>query len=79
MKKRYIAIYAKNESESHEYQKVLFDKGFQWLSSGFNLTNHNNFYARIDDMKIITCYHDASIDEESLKLSIDELKKWNAE
>lgn len=76
MKNRYIGVYAKNENDSHEYQKILFNKGFQWVSSGFNLTNHTNFYARLEDMKIITCYHDPSIDEESVNLSINELKQW---
>lgn len=75
MNKRYIAVYAKDINDSHEYQKALFEKGFEWISSGKQLITPTNFYARFEDMKIITCYHDSSIDEESVKLTIDEINK----
>lgn len=79
MKKRYIGIYAKNLSESHQFQNELFDKGFEWVNSGHQLVSANNFYARLEDMKIITCYHDPSIDEESVGMSLDDLKRWVVE
>lgn len=72
---RYIAVCAKDVGESHAYQKALFEKGFEWISSGKQLIKPTNFYARFEDMKIITCYHDPSIDEESIKLTIDEINK----
>lgn len=77
MSARYISVYAKDVKESHQYQEVLFSKGFEWVTSGKSLTDHTNFYARLDDMKIITCYHDASIDEESIKLSIEQITSFN--
>ena len=77
MDKRYIAVYAKNKIESSEYQKALFNKGFEWINSGAIVQEkHSNFYARFDDMKIITCYHDPSIDDESIKLSIAEIESY---
>ena len=72
--KRYIGVYAKNEKDSHEHQNALFSVGFGWVSSGMVLQKHTNFYARLEDMKIITCYHDPSIDEECLALTIDQIK-----
>ncbi|WOZ15068.1 hypothetical protein GNVKYODX_CDS91 [Acinetobacter phage vB_AbaM_AB3P2] len=74
MKNRYIAVYAKDIVESHQYQKALFEKGFHWLTSGFEFKSYRNFYARFEDLKIITCFHDPSIDEESVKLTIDEIR-----
>lgn len=76
--KRYIGIYAKDIDDSHEYQKALFNVGFAWCTSGITLQKHTNFYARLEDMSLITCYHDASIDEESIKLTIQQIenKDW---
>lgn len=75
MDKRYISIHAKNAEESIAYQQALFNKGFHWVVSGFEFQKHKKFYARFEDLTLITCYHDPSIEEESVKLSIDEIKK----
>lgn len=68
MEKRYISVCAQSKKESEELQKALFIMGFEWLFSGKQIQKHTNFYARFYDMKIITCYHDPLIDNESLRL-----------
>lgn len=69
---RYISIKAKDGRESITYQQALYDVGFRW-GNGEITTKHINFYARLEDMKLITCYHDSSIDEESIQLSVEDI------
>ena len=71
--KYYIGVRANSKDESERYQSALFERGFSWANSGLEIQNHTNFYARIHDKKIITCYHDPSIDNESDYLTIDEI------
>ena len=73
MGKYYIGVRANSKDESERYQLALFERGFSWANSGLEIQNHTNFYARIHDKKIITCYHDPSIDSESDYLTIDEI------
>ena len=76
-KHSYIGVKTKNIDESKIFQQALFDKGFEWVNSGKEVLNHTNFYARLYDMKIITCYHDPSIDEESIFLDLEQIKEIN--
>lgn len=74
MKIEYIGVKAKNQKETCDFQRALFCKGFQWVNSGVVVLNkHTNFYARLSDRKIITCYHDHSIDDESVFLTVAEI------
>ena len=65
----YLRVSAKNLNESAVAQKSLFNLGFAWVNAGCELQQHKQFYARLSDKKIITCYHDPSIDDESITLN----------
>lgn len=73
--KRYIGVHAENKDESTEYQKALFENGYEWCNGGSKkILDHTHFYAERETQKIITCYHDPSIVDECDFLSIGEIQ-----